>query len=325
MIRPRAHRVVAFALAATIASTVVGSTRGASAEVIEQVVAVVNDEAIFLSELRRRMMPFLAQIFQAPTETERLAALHELRTRLLDHLIDEELIKQAAREMSVRVSAADVDRAVSNVRRQNGLSADQFWQAVRQQGFTEAQYRTDLRRQLLRLKVLNNRVRSRVNITEDDVRRVYDQQVARGNRSLTFGASHVFFALPAGASAVDVARVREQAEQVQANLTADNFAAAIDQHGGGNLGTLSQGSLPANLEAVLMRMAVGEVSDPVQGENGYHIFLLHSRQRGSADLPEFDEIKNDLYREMMERAMSRQEGLFLEELRREAIVERRID
>ena len=325
MIRTRARRTVAFALAATIGLAVAGSTRSASAEVIEQVVAVVNDEAIFLSELRRRMMPFLAQIFQAPTEQERLGALQELRTRLLDHLIDEELIKQAAREMSVRVSAADVDRAVANVRRQNGLSADQFWQAVRQQGFTEAQYRTDLRRQLLRLKVLNNRVRSRVNITEEDVRRVYDQQLARGNRSLTFEASHVFFPLPAGASAVDVARVRQEAETVGGELTAANFGAAITQHGGGNLGALTQGSLPAPLEAVLMRMTVGDVSDPVQGENGFHIFLLHNRQRGSADLPEFDEVKNDLYREMMERAMARQEGLFLEELRREAIVERRID
>lgn len=325
MVRPHARRVVAFALAATMGLGVVGSTRSASAEVIEQVVAVVNDEAIFLSELRRRMMPFLAQIFQAPTETERLAALHELRTRLLDHLIDEELIKQAAREMSVRVSAADVDRAVANVRRQNGLSAEQFWQAVRQQGFTEAQYRTDLRRQLLRLKVLNNRVRSRVNITEDDVRRVYDQQVARGNRSLQFAASHVFFALPAGASAVDVANIRQQAEAVSGQVTAATFAAAIAQHGGGNLGTLTQGSLPANLEAVLMRLAVDQVSDPVRGDNGFHVFLLHNRQTGSAGLPEFDEVKNDLYREMMERAMSRQEALFLEELRREAIVERRID
>ena len=85
-------------------------------------------------------------------------------------MIDEELIQQSARDLQLRVTNADVDRAIDNVRTQSGLSEDEFWDAVRAQGFAEAQYRGDVRRQLLRLKVLNNRARSRINVTEEDVK-----------------------------------------------------------------------------------------------------------------------------------------------------------
>ncbi len=249
------------------------------ADVIERVVATVNDEAIFLSQLRRRAVPFLERIMAEPAESTRMEALRQLYGELLERLIDEELFKQAASRMQVRVTSADVRRAVQNVMRQNGLSEDEFWEAVRGQGFSEAQYRSDLRRQLLRLKVLNQRVRSRVNITETDVRRVYDQRLRRANRSLRFRTSQVFVAVTSG-SATAVREAREEATAIHEGLTADNFDEAVEQYGGGSLGWLSQGDLPAELENALMTLDEGEVSEPVRGARGFHIFLLQERQRG---------------------------------------------
>ncbi len=127
------------------------SARPATADVVEQVAAVVNDEAIWLSEVRRRAAPFVPQIMAADSQAERVALRERLYTEILDRLIDEELIRQAATRMSLRVSSEDVERAIANVRRQNNLGEPEFWEAVREQGFTPAQYRDDLRRQLLRL------------------------------------------------------------------------------------------------------------------------------------------------------------------------------
>lgn len=296
----------------------------ARAEVIERVVATVNEEAIFLSDLRRRATPFLEQVMSQPTPEARMAALRQLYSELLDRLIDEELFQQAARRMQVRVTTSDVQRAVENVMRQNGLTEQEFWEAVEAQGYTEAQYRSDLRRQLLRLKVLNQRVRGRVNITEADVRRVYDQRVRQANRRLRFRTSQVFFPVPEGASATEVARIRDAAAAVASELTADNFAQAMETYGGGELGWLRQGDLAPEMEEVLMTLEPGQVSPPVRSSNGFHIFLLHERERGGANIPPFDDIKEQLYQDMLGRAMERQEAAFLEELRRDAIVSRRL-
>lgn len=292
------------------------------AEVIERVVATVNDEAIFLSDIRRRALPFLDRVMSAPTEEERVTGLGMLYQEITERAIDEELIEQAASRMQVRVTTTDVERAVDNVIRENGLTSEQFWQAVQGQGFTEAQYRSDVRRQLLRLKVINQRVRGRVNITESDVRERYDQRVRQANRQLRFRTSHVFLSLPASPSAADVASARAEAADVHSRLTLANFAQGIEEYGGGELGWLSQGDLPETLENALTELSDGEISEPVLGESGFHIFLLHERERGGSDLPEYSDVREQLYRQMMGAAMERQETSFLSELRREAIIHR---
>lgn len=296
----------------------------ARADVVEQVVAVVNDQAIWLSEVRRRAAPYVPQIMAASSQAERVALREQLYTQVIDGLIDEELIKQAATRMRVRVSNEDVERAIANVRRQNNLGEPEFWEAVRGQGFSPSQYRDDLRRQLLRLKVLNQRARGHVNITEEDVRARYDEQVRRSNRTLRFRASHVFVELPAGANATVVASVRERADVLRSQLTASNFEDAIASVGGGALGWLRQGDLPADLEQELLRMNPGQISGVVRGPNGYHIFLLHEREQGRAEVPVYDEVRDQIFRQMLDAAMSRQEELFLTELRRGALIERRI-
>lgn len=296
---------------------------GGRADVIERVVATVNDEAIFLSDLRRRAVPFLDRLMQAP-EAQRLPALRQLYEELLSRLVDEELIEQAARRMQVRVTSRDVERAVRNVIRQNGLTEQEFWEAVRAQGYTEAQYRSDLRRQLLRFKVLNQRVRGRVNITEADVRRTYERRVRQANRSLRFRTSHIFLPVAETAGATEVAEVRAEARAIRSDLTVESFADAIATYGGGELGWLRQGDLPEELESTLLTMDSGEISQPVRGSSGFHIFLLHERERGGSGIPEFDELRDQLYQEMLGRAMERQEALFLQELRRGAIIDERL-
>ncbi|MEZ4248419.1 MAG: SurA N-terminal domain-containing protein [Polyangiales bacterium] len=269
---------------ALLVIAIVGTTlarEDARAEVVERVVATVDDEAIFLSDLRKRAMPFLPRLMEVP-ELQRLAALRQLYDELLEQLINEELVERAAQRQQIRVSSADVDRAVMNVVRQNGLEESEFWEVVAQQGYSQAEYRSDLRRQLLRYRLLNERVRGRVNITEEDVRRVYDQRTRRANRALRFRTSH---AHAEDAIATEVAEARGQADEIHGEITAENFEDYCRRGRRGDLGWLRQGDLPEALEEVLLALQPGEISDPVRGPSGFHVFLLHERERGDASVP----------------------------------------
>jgi peptidyl-prolyl cis-trans isomerase SurA len=309
------------ALALVIAAAIVIPSRRADAEVIERVVAVVNDDAVFLSELRRRAAPFLERAMQAPTQAQQMQAIEELYRQLLERIVQEELFIQAADRMEVSVTQAEVDRAIANVQRQSQLSDAQFWQAVQQQGFTQEQYRADVRRQLLRLKVLNTRARGRVNITEEQVRQRFDMEVARANRTAQFDAAQLFFPVPTGANASELAAVRAQAEEARRGAQGvDEFWAA----GGVALGTLSQGDLPESLEDALLQMRPGDVSPVVRGPSGFHILLLVSRGQASQQIPPYDQVRMEIYQHMMEEAMTQQEELFLTELRRQAVVDVRL-
>ena len=293
----------------------------AQAEVVERVVATVNEDAIFLSDLRTRAAPFLERVAQAPTESERLQLLKSLYDQMLTLMIDEMLIKSAAARSKIRVTEDDLSRAIGNVRAQNNMTEAQFWEAVKSQGLTEAQYRADLRKQLLRLKVMNERVRSRVNISEDDVRRRYEDDARQSGKSLKFNVSHVVLGVPEGASATELADARKKATEIRKGLTAETFDKAIEQHGGGQLGWLSEGDLADNVQSELLSLKPGQISKPIATSSGVHLFLLHERETG-ADLPPFEEQQVVLRRQMLDEAMQKQEGIYLKELRDKAVIKR---
>jgi peptidyl-prolyl cis-trans isomerase SurA len=159
------RRAVILSASLLAASIPAQSTR---ADVIERVIAVVNDDAIFLSELRQEAAPLTSRAHRASIE--------ETYAIVLERLIDHTLILQAARADDIVVTDADVDRAVESVRAQTGLPVAGFWNAVAQQGFgTPTDYRADVRAQLLELRVLDARRGAWTNVTEADVRRRYDE------------------------------------------------------------------------------------------------------------------------------------------------------
>lgn len=297
----------------------------AHAEPIERVVAIVNDEAVLLSDLRRRAAPYLEHALRGiDADADKKARIKELYKTLAQQLIDEELIEQTARKMTISTSSLEVDQAIDNVRRQSGLEEAAFWEAVKAQGFTEKQYRDDVRKQLLRLKVINQRVRARVNISEQTVRDAYEDRVRQARRSQRFRAAHVFLALPEGASATDVKAALQKAAELRSRLTPETFEAAATQNGGGELGWLDQGDLPNVLEETLLGLNVGEISQPVRGPSGVHVFLVRERQAGKEGTASFEESRAQIQRELLDRAMQRQEELFLKGLRREAVISTRL-
>lgn len=308
-------RLAALALLVALAAS------SARADVVERVVATVNDDAIFLSDLRARAVPFLPQVADAGTETERMARLKELYEELLTYMIDERLIRQIASQSGIRVTDADVDVAIENLRMQNNMTEEQFKQALDAQGFTETQYRADIKKQLVRLKVMNERVRSRVNITEEEVRARYEERARASGSEVRYQVSHILIPVEVGASATEVAAVRKKADEIRATVTPDDFAARAEELGGGELGWISPGDLPDSLGQALGRMRSGEISQPIRGNTGFHIFYVQDRQVGS-DFPTYEEMKQELYREMLDAAMTRQEKVFLDEIRRKAVINR---
>lgn len=315
-----------YALSLVLGVAALGSVQTARAEVVERVVAVVNDEAIFLSELRRRAAPFLSRIAAIPTQEERMNAIQTLYRELLERMIQEELFIQAADDQDVTVTRAEVDRAIANVQRQSQLEEADFWEAVRGQGFTPEQYRADVRRQLLRLKVLNNRARGRVNITETQVRERFDMQMARERRNLQFNAANIFIELSDTASATEVAAAQERAREIRSQIDSiEDFERLMASEGGGELGTLSQGDLPEVLENELMRLEPGQIGQPVRSDAGIFIFLLRERQQGQGEAgPTYESQRMEIYGQMMEEAMREQETIYLQELRRQAVIDIRL-
>ena len=136
---------------------------------VERVVAAVDDDLVLASELDRRVALAGRELSQISDPGERTRAQTDLRRTTLDTLVDELLVAHEAARNRIEVDDAGVDRAIAMIKSANGLDDAALERAVADTGSTMAAYRTQVRHQILRLKLFVTIFRARVTITDVDL------------------------------------------------------------------------------------------------------------------------------------------------------------
>ena len=172
---------------------------------VEKIAAVVGENVVLASEVEEKAGPVLADVNKIPDPDKRAARAASLRHEVLDRLIDDELILQQATELKLNVTSEQIDASIEEIKKQNNIDDDQLREALRGQGMSMATYRSDLKRQLLRFRVLNIAVGSRVNVSDEEVKAYYERHM-KGSANVQVRASHIFIAIPDGADVAAATR-----------------------------------------------------------------------------------------------------------------------
>ncbi len=314
-------RVGAAVLALAAASGV------ARARVVEKVAAVVGDSLVLASEVEEKVAPLMADVNRIPDPDKRSARAGALRREVLDRLIDDELILQQAAELKLTVTSEQVDSSIEEIKKQNSIDDDQLRDALRSQGMSMSAYRADLKRQLLRFRVLNIAVGSRVNISDDEVRSYYNRHMKDGSNTQV-RASHVFISIPDGADANLVAEKQAAAQKILeraqagedfAKLARETSDDAATRAEGGDLGTFGKDMLPKAIEELVFSMKVGDIRGPIRADRGFHVIKLVDRT--TKDPKPFDEVKEEIRMQLRQKDMERQTKIYLAELRKKTLVD----
>jgi parvulin-like peptidyl-prolyl isomerase len=296
---------------------------------VEYVVAVVNDAIILNSELEARRQPLLGEAQQITDAKERDRRIAKLTSQVLDEMVSEELIVQAAEAAKIEVESSEVQAMLDEVKQQNNFDDAALMSAVTSQGFTMSGYRQEVRRQLLRYRAVNQLVAPKVQITDEDIRARYDQMARRTEQVQAVKLSHILFKLPDHATEQQIADARERAAKAIERVKAgEEFAkvAASDSDDestkttGGELGWFQRGSMAnPEWEPIVFAMEKGDVRGPVTGPQGLHVFQVTEVKR--SDLKPFADMKDQLSREIRRREMDKQTQVWVEELRKKAYID----
>jgi len=313
---------------------VLGSAAAARAEpvVVERIAAIVNNEIILVTEVKDKAMQVGMQLPEerGPAEVRRRAE-QQLRP-VLDRMIDDTLILQQATELKLSVADSEIERGVEEVKKQNNLDEAQFVAALAQQGYSKASYYAEMRRQLLRLKVINTAVRSHISVTEEDIRAFYDSSVRKAGGKREARVRHVLLAVPAGndkavaerrelgAKIVEEARAGKDFGELVRKYSNDDATKAKD----GEIGWLSDGDgLPENLADVLFQMDKGEVRGPIRTDKGFEIVQVLEKKESSNARP-LAEVKDQIRQQLYGQQMEKQTQTWLQELRKKAHIDIRL-
>ena len=179
---------------------------------VEKIAAVVGENVVLASEVEEKAGPLMADVNKITDPDKRAARAAALRREVLERLIDDELILQQAAELKLTITSEQIDASIEEIKKQNNIDDDQLREALRGQGMSMATYRADLKRQLLRFRVLNIAVGSRVNVSDDEVKAYYERHM-KGSANVQVRASHIFIAIPDGADAAAAAEKQAQAQE----------------------------------------------------------------------------------------------------------------
>ena len=318
------HHAVLIATAVAVALPVEAS------KVLDRVVAVVNDDIILESEVEQFALPML----RGPVDTstpDGKKQWDEIKRKALDNLIESKLVQEQAVELKLQVTNEEVERAMDEVKKQNNLTDEQFKQALQQQGFTYDSYRKSLKRQILELKVLNTAVRSRVSISDDEVKAFYLQNERQMAGDKTAHLRQILVVVPPDASADVVAEKRRVAQKVlELARSGTSFVELAKKYSdddltkcdGGDLGWVGKGVLQDPLDEAVTSMDAGDVRGPIRTGRGWHLLQLVERKAG--DLRPFDEVKDAIRKQLYDQQVEKASQSWIRELRKKAHVDVRL-
>jgi len=232
------------------------------------------------------------------------------REDLLQTLITEKLLEKEAVTRKLTVSDEDVESYLGEIRAQNQLDETAFAAAVEAQGFTMDAYRVRIKDELMKTQLVNQAIRSRVNVSPEEIERYYeahkDVYQTGGGRTV----QDIFLPIPDDPSAAEVAALEAQARALAASGTSRRkFAALAAEHSkgpgaeqGGVLGTFGPGEMQDEFDRVVFSLDVGAVSEPIRSGGGFHVLRVDDEvdagYRPIADVEE--EIRDALYRQALE-------------------------
>jgi foldase protein PrsA len=282
----------------------------------KNVVAKVNGEAISTQQLDQQLEQLKKQYPNMFTGADGEGRLLDFKQRLLDNIINQKLVEQAAKDKGIKVSDADVQKQIDQLKAGFKDQA-QFDEALKSAGMTVDGLKTQIRNQLVTQKLIES-LASNTKVSEADIQAYYDKNKEQFFQKAAKKASHILFKPEDKATA----------EKVLAEVKAGGDFGALakkysvdtaTQSKGGDLGWPSTAYVP-EFQAALDKLNKGQTTSAlVQTPFGWHIIRV-TDERAGVQQP-LSEVKTQIEQIIVQQRKGDAYQTFLDDLRKNAKIE----
>jgi peptidyl-prolyl cis-trans isomerase SurA len=293
--------------------------------VVDRIVAVVNDEIITLYDLNQTLKPYEENIQALGYPTEKAhETLFRLRTDLLNKLIDEKLADQQIKKNNIKISAQEIDKTIERIKEGRSYTDEDLRAGLAEQGLTIEEYRENLKKQLLRGKLVNREIKSKIVITSGEIEKYYNDHIEKYAGETEYHLWNIFirFSRMADESKKQIAfeKMETVLKQLKQGRSFESLAAEApdspESPGGTDLGLYRLEELSPQLQNVVKDMKAGEYSSILNIAEGYQIIyvqkVLVTDPKAVSDVEA--EIEDVLYNE----AIDNRYNTWLSELRKQS-------
>lgn len=310
-----------------------------SAQLVDRVVAVVNDDVITLSELNDAGHGYFKKITQKAPSDQLEEALRRARREVLNNLIDTRLISQEAMKQGIVISEEEIQAAAAQMLITNKMTREILDDQLTQMGMSYDDYLETLRSQILQSKLINFEIRSKLIITDDMILDYYDSNYIKHISDGGYYLMQMGFIWgensPSNSSAqaqyADKIDAKKRAERVHALVKngkdfrslAKKFSDLPSAADGGDLGVFQEDEMAPYMQDAVLSLNPGEISDVIETPSGYQFFKLLSSQDGKIVVQaSFASVKEEIRAQLYDQQLKERFEEWVSKIKKEAYIKR---
>ena len=243
-------------------------------------VAVIVDQGVILeSEVNALVARVKAN---ALAQNQTLPSDKALRTQAIERLIITNLQMQLANRMGIQISDPQLDQTIGNIAAQQQLNVEQLREVLANEGTGFAEYREQVREELITGEVRRANVRRRVYITPQEISNLVKLIEEQGNQQAEYELGHILIGFPADPSDEDIESAKSRANKViellnngsdftRIAIASSSGAKALE---GGNMGWMNINSMPTLFAEAVQGKSKDTLVGPIRSGAGFHILKV---------------------------------------------------
>jgi peptidyl-prolyl cis-trans isomerase SurA len=259
----------------------------AHAEVLDKIIAVVEDDVILDRELEREAAAVRQRI---EASNAAMPPSFILRKQVLERMIVDKLQRQLAERAGITVGEEMLNSQAAEIAQRNNMDLPEFRSELERQGISYQSFLDNIRNEIIISQLRGREIGGRIKVTDKEVEHYMETQDKIGEESTQYHLGHILIAVQEAASAKEIQKARAKADGLVEKLRAgEDFTEAAMTHSdgdnalkGGDLGWRSMGDIPTMFAEEVGKMKPGDIADPIRSPSGFHIVKL-LEQKGSLD------------------------------------------
>jgi peptidyl-prolyl cis-trans isomerase SurA len=298
-----------------------------AAEIVDRIVAVVNDEVITLTELNSSLKPYAEKIRSlgySPEKEQQL--LFNVRKDMLDRLINQKIEDQEIERSKVKISEEEINQTIERIKETNYLTDEQLRAALAKDGLTMETYREKVKGQILRARLVNLKVKSKIVITKEDVKAYYEEHIKEYGGEQKYHLRNIIMKVPLFLDSEKKLEIKAKMDEILEKLKegesfevlAAKYSESPAASDGGNLGTFGFDALSPQLQKAIGKIKPGEFTPVIDTDQGYQIFFLE--EIISAQGKTLEEVTPEIERKLLNESIDKKYREWITDLRKQSVI-----
>jgi peptidyl-prolyl cis-trans isomerase C len=288
-------------------------------------IAMVNGSVVSRVSFDREMSGVL-QRFTSMGKPVSSSQLPELEKRVLDNLINIELLYQQSQKVRTKVDEAEVNAQFETLKKRFPTEAE-FNDAIKKMKLTETIMKAQIRRGIAIQRFLDKMTLGKVEVTEEEIKAYYDSHTNLFKKPEQIRASHILIKVEPGANEKNKEKARKKIEKIRQRLVkgedfgalAKEFSQCPSSAKGGDLNYFGRRQMAKPFEDAAFALKVGELSGVVETQFGYHLIKLTDKKPASTF--SYEDMKDRIRKNLMREKIQVEVSNYIQELKKTANIE----